>query len=119
MLLTTVYTILSASTDVTTRSAGRIELLTKPKSIGVPSVCLFVVTTTPVNGLEAWNGLDGNLVQVDSYAPTYTDAKQLAQACRDALEAAGHEMAGEFDNFDDGVELTGLARVTQQYNVWS
>ncbi len=118
MILTTVHDILAAS-PVNGMTSGLIELLTKPKSIGVPSVCLFVVTTSPVNGLETWNGADANLVQVDSYAKTYTEAKAIAAGCRSALEDAGHELQGEFDNFDDGVELTGLARVTQQYNVWS
>lgn len=118
MVLTTVRTVLAAAAPVTAICADRIELLTKPQAIDTPAVCLSIASTTPVNGLETWNSLDGNLVQVDSYASTYTEAKALAAACRAALEV-DHECESEFDNFDESAELSGLARVTQQYSVWS
>jgi hypothetical protein len=118
MVLSTVRTVLAAAAPVAAICGDRIEILTKPQAIGSPAVCLSVASTTPVNGLETWNGLDGNLIQVDSYAATYTEAKALAAACRAALEV-DHELESEFDNFDDSAELSGLARVTQQYSVWS
>jgi hypothetical protein len=118
MLLTTIRALLADTSAVTDICGNRIEILTRPQAIGIPAVCLSVASTTPVNGLEAWNGLDGNVVQLDCYASTYTDAKNLASACRTAMEAE-HELETEFDNFDESAELSGLARVTQQYSVWS
>lgn len=119
MVLTDVRTVLAAAAPVTAICSTRIEILTRPQSIAVPAVCLSIVTTTPVNGIEAWNGLDGNLVQVDCYATTYTEAQSLAAACRAAMEAADYEMQSEFPNFDESAELSGLVRVTQQWSVWS
>jgi hypothetical protein len=118
MLLTSIRTLLAAAPAVTAICADRIEILTRPQAIGVPAVCLSIVSTTPVNGLETWNGLDGSLVQIDCYALTYADARALAAACRTAMETE-HELETEFDNFDESAELSGLARVTQQYSVWS
>jgi hypothetical protein len=119
MLLTTVRTVLASAPAVAAICGDRVEILTKPQAITVPNVCLSVVSTTPINGLETWNGLDGNLVQVDCYAATYTEARTLAAACRAAMEAADNSLESEFDNFDESAELSGLARVTQQYSVWS
>jgi len=119
MLLTTVRTTLVNAAAVTALASTRIEILTRPQAIDVPAVCLTKVATAPIYGLEAWNGLDENQVQVDCYAQTATDARALADACRAAMEAADHELVSDFDNFDDSAELSGLARVTQQYAVWS
>lgn len=118
MLLTTIRTLLAGTSAVTAICADRIEMLTLPQGISIPAVCLSIASTTPVNGLETWNGLDGNLVQLDCYGATYTDARALAEACRMAMET-DHELETEFDNFDESAELSGLARVTQQYSVWS
>jgi hypothetical protein len=119
MLLTTVRTTLVNAAAVTAIVGTRVELLTRPQAVDVPAVCLQVVSTTPVYGLEAWHNLDENQVQIDCYASTYTVARDLAAACRAAMEAADHELTTEFDNFDEGAALSGLARVTQQYAVWS
>jgi hypothetical protein len=119
MLLTTIRTTLVNAAPVAAIVGDRVELLTQPQAIDVPAVCLMGVSTTPVYGLETWHGLDANEVQVDCYAETYTSARALAAACRAAMEAADHELTTEFDNFDEGAALSGLARVTQQYAVWS
>jgi hypothetical protein len=119
MLLTDVRTTLVNAPAVSAIVSDRVEILVRPQSIAVPAVCLSVVSTAPIYGLEAWNNLDANEVQIDCYASTYTAARELAAAVRAAMEAADHELTTDFDSFDESAELSGLARVTQQYSVWS
>jgi hypothetical protein len=117
MLLTTIRTVLAAAAPVTAICGDRIEIMTIPQSIAAPVVCLSVVSTTPVNGLETWNSLDLNLVQIDSYADTATVADQLAPAVRNAMVAAGYQMEDQFPNFDPEADIAGLDRITQQFSV--
>jgi hypothetical protein len=117
MLLTAVRDVLAASGPVTALCSTRIEIMTKPQGILFPAVCLSIVSITPVNGLETWNGLDLNLVQVDSFATTATVADELASACRTAMVDAGYQMEDQFPNFDPEVDIAGLQRVTQQFSV--
>lgn len=117
MLLTTIRAVLANAAPVTDICGDRIEIMTRPQNIDIPAVCLSVVSITPVNGLETWNGLDLNLVQVDSYATTATDADALASACRTAMVAAGYELSEQFPSFDSETDIAGQQRVTQQFSV--
>lgn len=117
MLLTGIRTLLAAASPVTAICGDRIEIMTKPQGIGIPIVCLSVASITPVNGLETWNGLDLNLVQLDSYAVTATEADSLATACRNAMVAAGYQCESQFPNVDPEADISGLSRVTQQFSV--
>ena len=119
MVLTAVRDVLVSAGAVTDICGDRVEMLTKPQAIEIPCLCLSIPVTTPINGLLSWNGLDSNLVQIDSYSDTYTQAKSLAAASRAAMESAGNQMENEIDNFEQDVDLSGLVRITQQYTVWS
>lgn len=122
MAVKTVQDVLVASSAVTAivgpGANARVEQIVKPQNIALPAVTLSRIFMGPVNNLVDDGGLDSNRVQVDSWAQTYTQAKELAAACRAALQTAGHQLDSEFDNYDPAID-DGTFRVTQEYSVWT
>ena len=106
-----VTAIVGAGTD------ARISPLMRAQAIQVPAVTLQRIALAPVNGLRGHMGLDDVRVQLDCYADSYAGARTLANACRNALQAAGHQMQSEFDNFEPDVSPE-LYRITQDFQVW-
>ena len=96
---------------------AKISPLKKARDILPPAVTVQRVITDPVNDLQGHSGLDSNRVQVDSWATTYAGAIALSDACRDAMQAAGHLCVGEFDNSDEETDPSQY-RITQDYQVW-
>lgn len=117
MAIQTLATILEASTAVMALCAGRISPMIKQQSTDLPAVVLERTAVNPVNNLDGYAGLDENQVQVESRALTYKKARALADACRTAIQAAGHVMNSEFDNYEPSVD-PGEYCITQVYSVW-
>lgn len=113
--------VLKASSGVTdivgTGADARISPLIKEQTITIPAVTIQRTGVNPANHLRGNGSLDESLTQIDSWSATYSGARTLASACRSAMEAAGHLMVGEYDNYDSGVD-PGLYRVTQDYRIW-
>lgn len=122
MAVKVVQDVLAASGAVTaivgSGDDARIEQIVRPQDVALPAVTISRIFTAPTNNLTDDGGLDSNRVQVDSWALTYTQAKTLASACREALQDAGHQMESEFDNFDPEID-EGTFRITQEYSIWT
>lgn len=65
----------------------RIEALRRTQSFLVPAITLTDVSKVPFTHLRGNAGLDSNQVQVDCFGNTYTEAMNVANAARAALEA--------------------------------
>jgi hypothetical protein len=117
----TTRAVLVAAAGVTaivgTGANARISPLIKAQGITPPAVTLQRVAMTPQNHLRGNGSLDYCRVQSDSWAVTYAAVRALADACRAAMEAAGHPLLSEIDNYDPEVD-PGLYRITQDYQVW-
>ena len=116
MPIQTVRNILIAAGGVTALVGSRISPVMRAQSEAMPCVTLTLVSVAPSNHLAGAPTLDANLVQVDSWAETYTQARDEANACRAALEAANVVMNSEFDNYEPDVTEY---RVTQEFSVWT
>lgn len=116
MPIQTVRTVLLAASGVTALVGSRVSPVMRDQSETLPCVTLTLASVAPLNHLDGAPTLDANLVQVDSWAETYTQARDVANACRAALEAANVVMNGEFDNYEP--EVTEY-RVTQEFSVWT
>ena len=121
MSIEVVVAVLKADASVTaivgSGSNARISPLIKEQSITTPAVTLQRVSTDPVNDLRGFSDLDDSRTQVDAWAESYAGARALANACRTALQNAGHLMLGEFDNYNPDTD-PGLYRITQDYRIW-
>jgi hypothetical protein len=117
MAIAIVRGVLIASSAVTAICADRISPLMKAQGALLPNVTLQRTELEPQNGLRGYAGLDSNTVQLDAWSETYQQARDLADACRTALQAAGFVMLSEFDNYEPSTD-PGLYRVTQTFSVW-
>jgi hypothetical protein len=82
-------------------------------------VTLQRTQSTPFQTLQGWAGLDLNLVQADSWATTYAQARSLADAVRAALNAQNIELTRELDEQFDPFTGDGLFRVSQEFRVFT
>ena len=116
MALETVRNILIAESTVTALVNDRISPVHRAQDEALPCVVLSTVSVVPQNHLHGRPTLDASRVQLDAYAETYAAARELASACRAALEVGNCVMDNEFDDFEPDV---GEHRVTQDWLVWT
>lgn len=98
-----------------------------PQKIKVPAITYQRVTTEPSNVKDGPSTLDVNQIDIDSWADTYDEAKDLAAAVRAALDRLPDATYNgdilqsiAFDNqVDDFSEIPDQPRfhITQTYNV--
>jgi len=111
------HDVLVADAAVTALVGSRVSPLIKSQGVTPPAVTLERSQVDPQNHLQGWASLDYVQVEVRSWAQTFDQARQVADACRSAIESAGHLLANEFDNYDPAID-PGLYCVTQQFQVW-
>lgn len=93
----------------------RISPHVMPQDASLPGVVLQITGTIPEYGLSGSANLDQVVVQVESYATTYSAAKALAANVRTALDANGMILSSEYRDYDANLELYF---VTQDWFVW-
>lgn len=83
-----------------------------------PRIVLTATDLQPINSLSGWAGLDRNEVQIEVWATDYTTAKHIADAARDAMNAAGHLTLGMVNNqFEFSPDVTAFL-VGYIFQVW-
>lgn len=115
MSVETVRAILVAESDVTDLVGQRVSPVIGDQDDVLPYVALTRIALTPQNHLAGVPTLDAALVQLDIFAATYAEARAVATACRDALEAAGLKMENEQDDYEFAPDEY---RVIQEFYVW-
>lgn len=116
MAVETIRNILRASGGVTALVDQRISPAERAQDESLPAVVLTLVSCVPQNHLNGAPTLDANRVQLDVFAETYEDAREVAAACRSALEAGGCVLDNEMDGFEPDVSEY---RVTQDFLLWT
>lgn len=107
--------ILLADSAVTALVGERISPAMRAQGEDLPCIVLTQVSVTPTTNLDEPPSLDSNRVQLDAFALTYAQARNVVVACRAALEAGGVALESEFDNFEPDVTEY---RITQDYMIW-
>lgn len=116
--------LLLASSGVTALApAARINWGTHPQGTALPGVVLNVISDAEGYTMAGRDGLSQGRVQVDCYATTYSQAKQLSRAVRAALSGyrgGGFEgvfHSGTRDSRDGGAnEADRPFRVSLDFN---
>lgn len=116
MTVETVQATLLAAGAVTAIAGTRVHQVQRIQSDTLPAVVLTQVSAVPQNHLYGVPTLDSVRVQVDCYAATRTQCRQLADATRAALEAAGLDMELEAESFEPDVSEF---RITQDFLTWT
>lgn len=111
--------ILLATPAVAALVADRIVPLLRPQEMALPSITLRRVVMTPTNSLGGDEGLDNTRLQIDSLDDNYDGARQVADAVRAAMKAAGIQLINEID-VDSSLLPVGVAnQIIQEFEVWS
>ena len=116
MAVKAIRDILMASPPVVSLVGARVSPVLFAQNTALPCVVLTRVSCTPANHLHGRPTMDENHVQLDVFAETYDMARQVADACRDALEAQDVTMESETDSFE--ADVTEY-RVTQEFLIWT
>lgn len=115
---TTRAVLIAAAPVIALVPATRITPLIRPQTLSIPAITLQRVSSVPSNGLRGYAGLDDNLVQLDVYSDSYATSRSVADACRTALQTAGHIMNSEIDLYESEVDPE-LYRLTQTWQIWT
>lgn len=119
MPLKTTADVLAADATVTSLVAQRISPVIGAQTITAPYVIVTVLSSDPINHLSGYSNLTGSRVLVSCYAETYAQALAVAQACLNAMQAAGHHSEQrDTDQYDSNPD-PGLYRVEHQFFVWT
>src|SRR4051812_8690627 len=93
--------VLSADTQVVGLVGKNVFPLVRPMTFPPPAATLQRIAGTPQNSLRGDSGLQYDRVQLDAWGLSLADAQAVADACRKAINAAGHILERESDNFND------------------
>lgn len=99
--------------------ANRIYALVSPPGAPVPLITYQRISAIPINSLRGASGVVQARIQVDCWAATYEQAKDLAQAVRAALDANAELGAVCLNSQDMQDEATREFRVIIDFSVWS
>lgn len=115
MAVKVVRDVLVADAGVTALVSTRISPSPLVQDITLPAVGLQRISHVPQNTLRMDGDLDANRVQLDAWATTYAQSRDVAAACRAALQTAGHQLELESDDYDPEAKLY---RVIQDWSIW-
>lgn len=100
-----------------TAAGSRVYPLLRAEGSALPAIVYSRVGNAPVNSLNGSSGLDAVRIQVDTYATTYAQAKQVGDQVRVLMQAAPFKALLQTD-LDAYEQDTKLFRFTQDFACW-
>jgi hypothetical protein len=96
---------LTAASAVTAIAGNRIYQSIVPQDQTQPYVVWSVVTSAPGNNLSETPEYDDQRVQIDCWSMNQSQARQLGQAVRDAIEVYTHIVYGPWNDYEPDTKL--------------
>ena len=94
---------LLAAPDVTARVGRRVDWVNRPQAADLPAITLQVVSEDRPQHMRGFDGLRTTRVQIDIFAKTYAETKQIAEAVFETVITAGTFSGITFErSFFDG-----------------
>jgi hypothetical protein len=100
-----VQSTLLAAAAVTAIVGQRVYQSIAPQDITQPYVVWSVVTSAPGNNLSETPEYDDQRVQIDCWSTNQSQARQLGQAVRDAIEVYTHIVYGPWNDYEPDTKL--------------
>jgi hypothetical protein len=95
--------------------ADRVYPMIAPMNVVTPFAVYTLSSASPETYLDAGGNLDRRVCQVDYYATTFDQAKELADAGRLLLEAQNHVIIAERHDFEQSTERY---RISLDVSLW-
>jgi hypothetical protein len=118
MLEESICTQLLASTAITAIVSTRIYPIFLPQNAPYPAQTYQRITTTPVNSITGYSYEENARIQIDSWATSYSAAKNLGRATLKAMNAATSYKAVLEMEMDDYEPQRKVYRIMQDYSCW-
>lgn len=119
MILEQIYSAIVGDASVMAIMGTRLFPMRLEQSTQLPAAVYEVITGDPVSSLDGDSNLDLLRVQITSWATTYTEAKDLSEAIRNALDLDASIKFTTASIDDDQDENTKNYSVVMQFSVWS
>lgn len=121
-----IYTYLSAQSSIVAICGSRIYPALLPQDPELPAAVFYNIGTYPVAVQSGKPTLARTRLQVDCYAVTIRQAKELANVIRDALESyvglmGVHQVQAVFvleHGIDDYDDVPNDFRITSEFELW-
>ncbi len=116
-----IYSHLSTTTSITITSSvsTRIYPSFLPSESGYPAISYFRVAGVRENDLSGYSNLENPHIQIDCWAQTYKEAKNLSTRVHTAMNIAiGFKalLVADNDIYEDEIDVH---RVCQSYSCWN
>lgn len=120
---TDLYSVLIASSDVTAHVGARIYPLVLPQNPTYPALTYELIEPRTIMTLSGPISLSNPQIELNVWARTYKEAKELAGHCNSAVVAAPTSvfvgnLADTKDLAETVEEMEIVYRVQQTYSVW-
>jgi hypothetical protein len=116
-----VLQVLATGSPLPTSAGEKVYALILPQDSGFPSVSFQRISSVPTQSLAGASGLDLVRIQIDAWARTYKEAKDLAMQIRVAMDEAARDevLKNRPDTgFDDYEPELRVYRATSDYLCW-
>lgn len=113
-----IYTVLTGNADVKRMVTRRVYPIVLPQNCDFPAVSYQRITGVKVNDLQGYGNLQNARIQVDAWAKSYDEVKQLGAYIHTAMNGAGtfHSLlVTDSDGYDADA---GLFRLTMDFSAW-
>lgn len=110
---------LLADSGVRNLVADRIGPVEEMQGQSFPYVVLALEKLEPLNTLSGPAGLDRGHVALDAWGMKYADAVKVANACRTALQNAGHVCTSNVADQFHFQQDSGVYRCGFTFQIWS
>lgn len=116
---------LGANATVSALVSSRVYFTEAPQTPAIPYAVIYRIDSPRVHSMTGPSGLAAARIQVDCYAKTAKEAREVGAAVRVSLDGfrglqSGVNVQGVLllDEMDGYSESSELKRVTQDYRVW-
>jgi hypothetical protein len=114
-----IYNVLIADTSVFGLTSNRVYPALLPQAAAFPAITYQRVAGSRIYSFNGYSCLQNNIMQIDCWATSYGQMKNLYYASKEAMENAGTFKAlltlRPDDNYDDDVEIF---RASMDFSVW-
>lgn len=113
-----IYAVLTGYTGVSALVGTRVYPLVLPQKCTFPAISYLRVSGGQQMNLSGYSRLEAPRIQVDAWAESYGQAKDLAAAIRAALLSATDFKVSDISDRDLFEDSSALFRVSTDFTVW-
>jgi hypothetical protein len=117
-LETAIFTLLTGNANIKRMVTRRVYPIVLPQNCEFPAISYQRVTGARINDLSGYGNLQNALIQVDTWATSYDEVKELGAHIHTAMNGSGTFKALLITDSDGYEADAGLFRLTMDFSAW-